>query len=115
MKLSILAVCLASLAAAPAFAHATLLESSPTANSTVTTAAVIDLTFSEEITSDVGVSLTHSGKSVALDPVALATNYSVVTVSPKSPLAPGRYTVKWHNTSRDDGHKASGRFSFTVQ
>lgn len=39
---------------------------------------------------------------------------SILMATPKAPLAPGNYKVKWHTASLD-AKKLEGEFSFTVQ
>jgi len=101
--------------AAPAFAHAMLLDSNPAADTTVAPPASISLTFSEELASAADITLKRDGAPVTLDGITLASNYSVVTVKPKASLLPGKYVLTWHDVARDDGHKASGSIDFTVK
>lgn len=51
---------------------------------------------------------------IATGEATLSPDGVTLTVPAKAPLAPGVYRVEWHNLS-DDGHKAHGRYSFTVK
>lgn len=104
------------LAAAPAFAHAFLKNSSPPVGSTVPVppkAVVIDFTEGvEPAFSTITVQNAHGQRVdeghphlVNADPTRLAVNLPQ--------LPPGEYTVRWHATAVDT-HKTEGSFRFTV-
>jgi copper resistance protein C len=100
---------------APAFAHSLLLESAPSANSTVAASpAELKLRFNNRIEKRLSrIRLVdEQGKSqdlsVAVDGAADWLTASVPAMSP------GRYRVEWQVLSTD-GHVVSGRFSFQVK
>ncbi len=111
----LLAASLAAPAFIPVFAHAMLLQSSPANGAAVAPPTNISLIFTEEVQNNVAVTIARDGAPVPMGAVSLAPNFSVITVTPAAPFAPGNYVVTWHNTARDDGHKANGSFSFTVK
>ncbi len=99
----------------PAFAHAHLDRSTPTAGATVTAPREVTLWFTEalepkfstiEVRDAKGVAM-HTGKATPG-----ADNTAELSVAVK-PLPPGRYTVIWRILSVDT-HRTSGEFVFTV-
>jgi methionine-rich copper-binding protein CopC len=109
MKITIAAGLL--LAAAPAFAHARLTDSTPAANAGVKSPGQIRLHFSEtlEPAFSGAVLKDAAGKTV---PVSTAVGGAAVTlIVPK--LRPGAYAVEWHSVGHDT-HRVSGRFAFKV-
>jgi LPXTG-motif cell wall-anchored protein len=101
------------------FAHARLVSSDPAADARLASApSTITLVFSEELKPD-GNTITvtdTSGTQVDAGDTALATSDAerrTLTVSLRSGLGDGVYTVEWVNASTD-GHGEKGRFSFTV-
>jgi len=100
----------------PAFAHAKLIRSDPKPNGTVAAPKTIKLTFSEKIAP------TFSGFTVAMsDGMAVGITAKVgddgktVTGTPSSPFMAGKYSVSWHATAADDGHRTQGTYNFTVK
>jgi methionine-rich copper-binding protein CopC len=100
----------------PAFAHAALVASSPAKGSTVGAPKTIKLTFSEIIAP------AFSGFLVSMsDGMKMSTTTKVsadgksLTGSPTSPFMKGKYTLSWHATAADDGHRTEGSFDFIVK
>jgi copper resistance protein C len=112
-----LALCLfATLAAAPAYAHAYLKTSDPAANSIVpTTPHMLLLTYTEELnlafcTVTITDSMGMNDEAGKPQPVPGHANEMQV---PLAIQMPGKIFVTWHALSTD-GHKTQGNFSFTV-
>ena len=104
-----------SLSATSAFAHAHLISSSPAANSTVPTPAVITLTFNDPLEPRFsGFEITDAQNHAVNAPSHPdPNNAAVYTATPAHPLAPGLYHVSWHLVAHD-GHRMRGAFDFTV-
>jgi methionine-rich copper-binding protein CopC len=111
---------LLALAVAPVFAHAKYDRSDPAAGATVASApAQVKVWFGEEpsptqstlmVTDASGARVdTGDGKVDASDP-----DRKLMTVSLKSGLANGVYTVKYHTVTEDDNGILDGSFSFGV-
>jgi methionine-rich copper-binding protein CopC len=109
MKIVIIAGLL--LAAAPAFAHARLTESTPAANASVKSPGQVRLHFSETLEPAFsGATLSDaSGKPV---PVSAAVGGTAITLI-TSGLRPGAYTVEWHSVGHDS-HRVTGHLSFKI-
>ncbi len=116
LKTLSLAVALSLAAPIAAIAHAHLVSSSPAVGETVSSAAMLKITFSEGI--ELGLSKFEvtglggpvTGSSATLD----AGDNKVVLIRPKAPLTAGEYTVHWHVVSVDT-HRTEGTYSFTVK
>jgi len=113
MKRILLALTLLPLLAAPAFAHARLQKSVPTANARVGSPAHISLHFSEplEPAFSGALLLDSDGRNVSGAPVKIDGPELVMT---PGRLAPGVYHVVWHSVGQDT-HRLDGDFSFTVK
>jgi len=103
-------------ASAPAFAHAFLKSSTPSAGSTVPSApAQVVITYTEGV--EPGFSAIEvrdaAGKRVDKGDVHAAPGGNTRLAVDLNPLSPGTYTVVWHATSVDT-HKTEGNFVFTV-
>ena len=111
MKTIMLAILLATTAAAPALAHAKLKSSDPAANASVKSPSLIRLVFSESLEPAFsGAVLSDAaGKKI---PVSASVGGSTITLMPLA-LKPGAYKVTWH-TAGHDTHGVSGNFSFKV-
>jgi copper resistance protein C len=98
-------------AAAPAFAHARLTDSTPAANASVKSPGQIRLHFSEPLEPAFSGAALHdaAGKPV---PVSAAVGAAAITLIVPT-LRPGAYTVDWHSVGHDT-HRVTGRFSFKV-
>jgi copper transport protein len=95
--------------------HATLLRSSPSANSHVPRLpGTIRLVFSEQIVPDLShISLIGPDAEVMLLPVATDAHDVHTLVGRVAPGLGGRYKVLWHVLSAD-GHPVGGSFEFTA-
>ena len=95
----------------PAWAHAKLTASDPTANASVKTIKQIKLTFSESLEPAFsGADLIDAaGKTV---PVSKSVGGTTITLLPLA-LKPGAYKVIWHSVGRDT-HRVGGSFGFKV-
>jgi methionine-rich copper-binding protein CopC len=113
MKRTLIALALLILPASPAFAHARLLKSTPTAGAKIVSPAKIVLRFSEalEPAFSGALLLDKDGRNVSGDPVKI--NGTEITITP-GPLPPGVYHVNWHSVGHDT-HRLEGDFSFTVK
>jgi copper resistance protein C len=99
--------------ATAASAHAHLHSSSPAEGATVPAPAALHLEFSEKLEAKFsGVELKAANGAAV--PVAAKVAGAVIDAKPKAKLAPGAYTADWHVLSVD-GHKSSGKLSFTVK
>lgn len=120
-RLRAIAAALASIAviATPALllAHARLVRSTPSADSTLATApSSLTLWFSErpELRFSTIRLLDSARVPVTLGDIAkLAGDPTALTAPISAPIANGRYTVQWR-TAAADGHATSGAFSFVV-
>ena len=103
--------------AAPVFAHAQLVSSSPAADSQLAAPpAQLVLTFSESIDLS-GISVTAvdaSGLAIKLGQPKLAPDNDRRLLVPADGISVGTYTVSWTNRSATDGHELSGSFAFRV-
>jgi methionine-rich copper-binding protein CopC len=110
-----IALALVGVMSAPAFAHALLERSAPSANETLDHApSALQLTFTEP--PDPALSSIHlvdaSGADVGLGTVEVTGR--TITVPVTESLADGTYTVAWRVVSRTDGHVTAGSFAFGV-
>jgi copper transport protein len=102
--------------ALPATAHAEVVATSPTSDSTVNgTITEVSVTFDEAVslvphalalTTDVGI-------PVALETPRLSDQGKVLSAQVQDHLARGRYAVAWR-AQADDGHLENSTFSFSV-
>ncbi|MFN8453334.1 MAG: copper resistance protein CopC [Anaerolineae bacterium] len=101
-------------------AHAELERSEPAANAVISTApAEVHLWFSEELFKRTGANVIEvtgpDGAQVDQGDTRIDDDdrkHAIVSLKPR--LTGGVYTVRWHNTSVEDGHEGSGEFIFTV-
>ena len=105
----------ALLAAHPAFSHAFLDRSSPSAGAELRAPpSVVRITFTEAVEphfSTIEVRDSEGGRVDAANPHADGAAKSLAVDLLK--LRPGKYTVIWHATSVDT-HKTEGKFTFSV-
>ena len=101
------------LAAAPAFANARLIKSSPANGARIKAPHHIVLTFSEplEPAFSGALLLDQEGRNLTGEPVKI--DARVITLSPGH-LAPGPYMVTWHSVGHE-GKRLDGRLHFTVR
>jgi methionine-rich copper-binding protein CopC len=111
MRTILLAISLAAMAAAPAWAHARLKSSDPAANASVKSPSLIRLIFSEKLEPAFSGAILsdEAGKKI---PVAASVGGATITLMPLA-LKPGAYTVNWHTVGHDT-HRITGNFSFKV-
>ena len=108
--------------ASAAQAHPKLLSASPAPNATVAKPARLALRFSEKLMpkfSGADLMMTaHGGTAHPPMKVAAAAGVAddgrTLVVTPKAPLAAGRYSVAWHVVSIDT-HRVAGNFAFAVK
>jgi copper resistance protein C len=115
-RFALATTCIVSLAA-PAWAHAHLQASTPSAGSRLQISpAEISMDFTEGLElAFSGVTVTDpKGAPVSLaDPVLDGPDAKQLSANFTSPLLPGPYHVAWHALSKD-GHKTEGSFEFAV-
>jgi methionine-rich copper-binding protein CopC len=99
------------LLATPAFAHAKLVSSDPSANARIKSPGLIKLHFSESLEPAFSSAslIDSAGKTV---PVSKAVGSDTITLLPMT-LKPGAYKVTWQSVGRDT-HRVTGSFGFTV-
>jgi copper transport protein len=98
-------------------AHALLVSSSPAAGSSLTRLpAAVSVTFSEAVVPRLSSLRVYdsSGRQVGRQPTRAASGSTLTLSVPLPPLLGGVYTVRWKSVSSDDGHAASGSFTFGV-
>ena len=110
--------------AGPAFAHAKLVSSTPTAEATVDKPGKIVLTFSEKVMpSFTGAELTmtsmpgmanHEPMKMGGFTTAMSADGKTLTLLMKRALTSGGYEVKWH-AGGADAHRMEGTFTFNVK
>jgi methionine-rich copper-binding protein CopC len=111
-SLSAISLCAAL---SPAFAHARLVQSSPAADAAVAAPRTIKLTFSEKIVPAFsGLKLSMGDGMTVSTSTSLSDDGKTLTARPTSPFMAGKWTVSWHATAANDGHKTEGTFNFTV-
>jgi methionine-rich copper-binding protein CopC len=100
----------------PANAHAKLVSTTPAADATVGSPAMIQVRFSEAIETKLSsLKLTTSdGAAVPVMSMNDAKDPATLSIMPNAALKPGAYKVAWSAVSAD-GHKTQGTFGFTVQ
>ena len=117
VKISAVAVIVASLSGNAAFAHPALQSTEPAAGSAATTSPQqIRITFSEAVIPQFsGVELKdQSGKRIATGKVAAdPADRNVLVVPIGEPLPSGNYKVQWHAVG-EDTHRVKGSYSFSV-
>ena len=120
MQFRILFACSAAFTlafAANAFAHAELKSSVPQKDATVKPAPTeIALTFGEEVNPKLSLIVVEdpAGQKVDKGDSHLAGDDAKHFNVDLNPLTPGIYQVLWTSVAADDGHKLTGKFSFTV-
>jgi methionine-rich copper-binding protein CopC len=103
-------------------AHPKLVSASPAKNATVAKPARLALRFSEKLMpkfSGADLMMTaHGGTTHPPMKVAAAAGIAddgrTLVVTPKSPLASGRYSLAWHVVSADT-HRVAGNYAFAVK
>ena len=96
--------------ATPAFAHATLLQTTPSAGQVLTTSPkTIQLRFNESVEVDAGSVRVFDSKGNRVDTGGPSTSGQTVTVPVREKLADGSYVVTWRVVSADS-HPVQGTF-----
>ena len=102
----------------PAIAHAHLAASVPAADATLDASpSSLKLTFSERVEPKfTGAAVIGPDQAaVSIGPaVADPKSGAAVTLAISDVMKPGKYNVTWHALSAD-GHKTTGKFSFSVK
>jgi methionine-rich copper-binding protein CopC len=113
VKLWILTAAAGLMLCGPAFGHAKLRATVPSADAQLQAAPkTLSLSFNEEVHLAL-LTLTTGGKDIPLT-VDRATPAASQISIPLPPLPAGKYQVQWSALSADDGHVTKGTFSFTV-
>jgi methionine-rich copper-binding protein CopC len=125
MKRLILAGLVAAglLAAAAAYAHPELVQTTPAANATTATPARIELRFSERMVETFsgadllmvdmpGMKMDKPSKEATT--AAISADGMTMTLTPAKPLSAGTYRVDYHVVATDT-HRITGSFSFRVK
>ena len=111
------------IAAAPAFAHPTVVSGTPAAGSTVAAPAKISLQMSEPLVPKLsGATLTMTGMpgmaNHAAMPMAVKNSVDpdgkTLILMPTKKLPVGHYRVDWHGVSSDN-HRITGTHEFDVK
>ena len=102
--------------ATQAMAHAKLVTAVPAVKSSGAAPAAIVLHFDDDLEMKFSsFKVTDiDGKVVAIK-ASPAPDSKSLAATPVAPLAPGLYTVSWTAASTEDGHKMTGKYSFTVK
>jgi methionine-rich copper-binding protein CopC len=109
------ALCVAlGLASTVVLAHMKASKFEPAADSTVTSAARVQVWFTQAPDPKVSkIELTGPGGAVKLGALQVTAEKSIMAPV-EGALGSGRYTASWH-AAGDDGHVQKGTFSFSVQ
>lgn len=110
-KMAVAFAALSLFSASPAFAHAALKASAPSAGATVATPEKLSLTFTEKVRLT-AVRLVVGGKNVSVETDRAAPPSEIFSL-PLSSLVSGSYQVRWSALGAD-GHPVNGAFNFTV-
>jgi hypothetical protein len=98
--------------------HAGFKSAIPAAGSTVASPAKISVTFTEAVMappiSTFSLLKADSSVAQAVTVAFKAGTKATIEATLATPLAPGKYIVKWKNGAADDGHPLKGAFAFTV-
>lgn len=102
------------------YAHAEYDRSLPAADSVIATSpAVVEVWFTQELFRREGANrlevIAPDGSQVDLGDSRIDDDdrtHVIVSLQPNLPA--GRYTVRWFNTSLEDGHAEEGEFGFTI-
>lgn len=111
---ALLVAALVPAAAAPAWAHASLVGTTPGEGSVVVSApAQVQLRFDEAVGTALGAVQVYAPNGARVDVGRLVGRGSVVDAPLRPGIAAGTYVVVWRVTS-DDGHPEGGSFAFSV-
>ncbi len=118
LRVVLLVALLTLLPAAPAWAHADLLESTPADNTVVATApARMTLHYSGPVSTTLGSGrvLAPDGSRVDTGQVSTSDNGRTLIVPLRDGLPDGTYTLLWRVLSADDNHVLTGALTFSVK
>jgi methionine-rich copper-binding protein CopC len=119
----VVALAVATLASAPAFAHPKLLSANPAANTVVAATARLQLSFSEGLVaqfSGADLSMTDMPGMKMKSPMKMALKASLapdgktLILALAKPLPRGTYKLDWHVVSTDT-HRVQGSYAFKVK
>jgi len=102
-------------AVSPAWAQASLVQSSPAADATVSAPRNIKLTFSEKIAATSGVQLSMADGMSIPAKTSLSDDGKTVTARPTSPFMAGKWTLSWHAVTAEGARRSDGAYIFTVK
>ena len=113
---SVLVVCAATLCTTgPALAHVHLDSSTPRNGSTISAPTEIMMRFSGPIISRASAIKLVDARGGEVSAAILPSGNSEIFARPGHPLAPGVYRLTWKAAGTNDGHRMSGKISFTVK
>ena len=105
-----------SVASAPAFAHAALVQSDPAANSTVAAPKEIKLIFSEKLAPAFSGFELSMGDSMTMNVATKVSDDGKSLIgTPTGGFMSGAYKISWHAASAEDGHRMEGSLTFKVK
>ena len=102
--------------AAPAFAHARVVKSSPAANAVIAAPSQVSVTFSEKLVpafSKLGISMAGMNMAVPVK-TSVSADGRTLTGVPQGKFTKGSYVVNWTAASAD-GHKMKGSIPFQIK
>ena len=103
--------------AAPAFAHAKVVSSTPPANAVVAAPQRISVTFSEKIVpafSRMEVTMPSMNMGVPVK-TAFSADGKTMIATPQAKFTSGAYVIKWSAAAADDGHHTAGTIPFKIK
>jgi methionine-rich copper-binding protein CopC len=96
-------------------AHAQFVNSTPAANSSVSSLPdTLQVTYSEELASVQFTITGPDGSNAAAGSATIDLGHRANASIPLRNAGPGNYMVVWHNVSGDDGDPNDGAFAFTL-
>lgn len=114
---SLLALAAVALApAAPAFAHAHVVSSTPSANAAVAAPKQVSVTFNEKLVpafSKLEIAMAGMKMNVPVKTV-VSEDGKTLTGTPQAALMKGSYVLNWSAASTD-GHKTKGSIPFKIK
>ena len=99
----------------PAWAQASLVQSSPAADATVSTPRSIKLTFSEKIAAASGVQLSMADGMSIPAKTSLSDDGKTLTARPTSPFMAGKWTLSWHAVTAEGARRSDGAYIFIIK
>lgn len=102
--------------AAPAFAHAHVVSSTPAANAEVAAPKQVSVTFNEKLVpafSKLEIAMAGMKMDVPVK-TSVSTDGKTITATPQGALMKGAYVLNWSAASAD-GHKTKGAIPFKIK